>query len=363
MKMQRKWKCVWLGAVATIAMCVNALAANVTANTAVNIRSGPDNSASVVCVLPKDATAEKLGNSGNWIQVKYNNKTGYVYKRYLNDAEATTTVYVTASSLNVRSEPKASAEKIGALKKNAAVEVKASQNGWYKITYKGKTGYINAKYTTTTKPADTAKTKTTTVYTTADMNVRATPNKNGKHLGWLKKGTAVETYKKTDNGWYQIKFKGKTAYISGKYTTTTKPAEAVEESMGTVYTTADMNVRATPNKNGKHLGWLKKDTAVEPYKLINGWYEFKFKGQTAYISGKYTTATKPATVTEVKTTTVYTTADMNVRATPDKHSKQLGWLKKGTAVETYEQTNGWYQIEYNGQAAYISAKYTTTKKP
>ncbi|MDO4174257.1 MAG: SH3 domain-containing protein [Eubacteriales bacterium] len=355
MTMQRKWRCVCIGAVAAVAMCVSALAADVTANTAVNMRSGPDNSASVVCVLPKNASAEKLGNSGNWIKVKYKGKTGYVYKKYLKDAEATT-VYVTASSLNVREKPNTSAKTIGTLKKNTAVEVKSSQGDWYQITYNGKTGYISKKYTTTTKPA-TAQT-TTTIYTTADLNVRAKPDKSGKQLGWLKKGTAVETYGKT-NGWYQIKYKGQTAYISGKYVTTTKPTTA--QTTTTIYTTADLNVRAKPDKSGKQLGWLKKGTAVETYGKTNGWYQIKYKGQTAYISGKYVTTTKPTTAQT--TTTIYTTADLNVRAKPDKNSKKIGWLKKGKAVESYEQTNGWYKIDYNGQTGYISAKYTTTKKP
>ncbi|MCD8355625.1 MAG: SH3 domain-containing protein [Clostridia bacterium] len=217
MTMQKKWKCALMGTAAAVAVCANAWAADVTANTAVNIRSGPDNSASVVCVLPKNATAEKLGNSGNWIQVKYKDKTGYVYKRFLNNADTTVTAYVTASKLNVRAAPNTSATKLGTLEKNAAVEVKSTKNDWCEIEYNGKTAYISAKYMTTKKPEEATK----TVYTTADLNVRAAANKNGKKLGVLKKGTAVTTYK-LQNGWYEIKYNGKTGYISEKYTTTKK---------------------------------------------------------------------------------------------------------------------------------------------
>ena len=112
--------------------------------------------------------------------------------------------------------------------------------------------------------------------------------------------------------------------------------------------------------NGKKLGVLKKDTAVETYGKANGWYEIRYNGKKAYIGTKYTTTTKPATV---QTTTVYTTADLWIRAEASMNGKKLGVLKKDTAVETYGKANGWYEIRYNGAKAYIGAKYTTTTRP
>lgn len=293
MKMQKKWKYVLTGMLTAVLLAVNAWAANVIATTDVNMRRAPDNNASIVCTLRKNAKAEKLGNSGNWIHVKYNGKTGYIYKRYLKDENA--------------------------------------------------------------QPAK----KTTTVYTTGNLWVRATPDKvNGEKLGVLKKGTAVESYGKTANGWHEIRYQGKKAYISGKYVTTTKPAETAKTV--TVYTTANLRVRAAATTNSKRLGVLPKGTAVTTYGKANGWYTIEYNGKTAYICAKYTTTTKPTTV---KTTTVYTTADLWIRAEASMNGKKLGVMKQGTAVTTYGKANGWYEIRYNGRQAYIGAKYTTTTKP
>ena len=283
------------GTLAAVMACGGAFAASVRTTTDVNMRAKPDNASAVLCVLPKNAEAEKLGMEGNWYHLSYKDKDGYVYKKYIKDTEAA--------------------------------------------------------------PA----TETKTVYTTADLNVRATPDKAGKKLGVLKKGTAVETTG-LKNGWYTIKYNGKTGYISAKYTTETKPE--AKPTTKTVYTTGDLHVRAKPTKNSEKLGVLKKGTAVETTGLKNGWYTIKYNGKTAYICAKYTTEVKPGTEkpTTPATKTVYTTSDLNVRAEPNKNAKKLGVLKKGTEVKTITLKNGWYSIAYNGKTGYISAKYTTDKR-
>ena len=341
------------GTLAAVMACGGAFAASVRTTTDVNMRAKPDNASAVLCVLPKNAEAEKLGMEGNWYHLSYKDKDGYVYKKYIKDTEAapateTKTVYTTAD-LNVRATPDKAGKKLGVLKKGTAVETTGLKNGWYTIKYNGKTGYISAKYTTETKPETTK-----TVYTTGDLYVRAKPTKNSEKLGVLKKGTAVETTG-LKNGWYTIKYNGKTGYISAKYTTETKP-----ETTKTVYTTGDLYVRAKPTKNSEKLGVLKKGTAVETTGMKDGWYKITYKGKIGYISGKYVTTTKPGTA---ETTIVYTTANLNVRDKATTEGKKLGVLKKGTAVETLGLKNGWYTIKYNGKTAYICAKYTTEVKP
>ena len=279
------------GTLAAVMACGGAFAASVRTTTDVNMRAKPDNASAVLCVLPKNAEAEKLGMEGNWYHLSYKDKDGYVYKKYIKDTEAapateTKTVYTTAD-LNVRATPDKAGKKLGVLKKGTAVETTGMKDGWYKITYKGKTGYISGKYVTTTKPGTA---ETTIVYTTANLNVRDKATTEGKKLGVLKKGPTVETLG-LKNGWYTIKYNGKTAYICAKYTTEVKPGteKPTTPATKTVYTTSDLNVRAEPNKNAKKLGVLKKGTEVKTITLKNGWYSIAYNGKTGYISAKYTT--------------------------------------------------------------------------
>ena len=209
---------------------------------------------------------------------------------------ASKTVYV-KTDLNVHEQPDASSKVLGTLKKDTAVVVTEEKYGWYTITFNGQTGYISAKYTTETDPSTPTPTptpETKTVYTTENLKVRAQPNNSAEVLGTLKKGTKVETYGLKD-GWYEIKYEGKTGYISAKYTTETDPStpQPSPSPVLTVYTKEDLRVRAKPDNTSTVLGVLKKGTSVETLDEINGWYLIKYNNQDGYISKAYTTTEKP----------------------------------------------------------------------
>ena len=270
-------------------LCTSAFAASVTATTSVNVRVGPDNSSQVLCVMPQNATAEKIGVFGNWYEVKYQNTTGYVYKTYMTEGSATSTktMYVTASSLRVRSAPNTSAAAIGSLKKGEAVQAITLSNGWYSIQWNGATGYVSAQYLTETAPSA----NTSTLYMVSDsVTVYAAPKTSAKKLGTLAKGQAATTTAYTNN-WYTIKFNNTAGFVQAKDVSYTKPSTTTTR----VYVTASaLTVRASASSSGAVLGSLARGAAVDTYGLNNGWYTIKFNGQTAYISAQYTSKTKPS---------------------------------------------------------------------
>ncbi|MEK5500973.1 C39 family peptidase [Bacillus sp. FSL M8-0168] len=53
--------------------------------------------------------------------------------------------------------------------------------------------------------------------TTAALNVRKGPSVKYKRLGTLRKNTTINVKGKTTNNWYRISYKGKSAYVSGRY--------------------------------------------------------------------------------------------------------------------------------------------------
>ena len=289
-----KWRktCYRLFAVVLSAtlLCTSAFAASVTATTSVNVRIGPDNTSQVLCVMPQNATAEKIGVFGNWYEVKYQNTTGYVYKTYMTEGGSTSTktMYVTASSLRVRSAPSTSAAAIGSLKKGEAVQAITLSNGWYSIQWNGATGYVSAQYLTETAPG----TSSSTIYMVSDsVTVYAAPKTSATKLGTLAKGQAATMTAYTNN-WYTIKFNNTAGFVQAKDISYTKPSTTTTTR---VYVTASsLAVRATASTNGAKLGSLARGAAVDTYGLNNGWYTIKFNGQTAYISAQYTSKTAPS---------------------------------------------------------------------
>ena len=68
--------------------------ATVTEN--VNFRTGPSTSYSSITVISKGSSIEVLSTSGNWVNAKYNGKTGYIYKDYVSNSTSTSMFEVLA---------------------------------------------------------------------------------------------------------------------------------------------------------------------------------------------------------------------------------------------------------------------------
>ena len=76
-------------------------------------------------------------------------------------------------------------------------------------------------------------------------------------------------------------------------------------------------------------------------------------------TGAASTPTTPSTPSTGKVVTV-TGGSVNVRNAADTSGKILGIVKKGQTLPYLSTAStGWYCVQYNGQTAYISNKYTT----
>ena len=151
-------------AVLSTVCVVSASAASVgvgTVNTdALRLRDEASTSATVLGTASKGDTVVVLEDAGNgWYKVDYKSVEGYMSGEYLNvSAKADVTigyglVQSQGSPLNVRSGPGTSYGKVTSLNNGAVVNIVGIDNGWYKISFNGKTGYVRSDYMTITKEA------------------------------------------------------------------------------------------------------------------------------------------------------------------------------------------------------------------
>lgn len=146
----------------------------------VNVREAANTTCKILGLLEKNTSIVRIGVGDNgWSKVKYNNKTAYISSKYLTTKKPQTSsnisqnnnsntskpsdssnkndivyyntvdeyVYVTASSLNIRSGPSTECKIIGKLKKNTKVHrIAVSDCGWSKIEYNNITGHVSSKY-------------------------------------------------------------------------------------------------------------------------------------------------------------------------------------------------------------------------
>ena len=146
----------------TCVCIVGASAASVGVGTvnadALRLRDSASTEGAILATAPQgDAVVilEDVGN--NWYKVDYKAVQGYMSGEFLTVAQKADVaigygkVDADGSSLNVRSGPATTFDKVAVLPADAVVEIVGIDSGWDKITYNGVTGYVSSEFMTTTK--------------------------------------------------------------------------------------------------------------------------------------------------------------------------------------------------------------------
>ncbi len=126
----------------------------------VNVRSGPSTDKSILGDLERGTVITVTGIENDWCSFDYKGQTGYIYGKWLTETdkevtdlesgaqesnkkftERTMTVDC-SKGVNIRSDADINSAKLGVLEKGAKVKVTDEKNGWWRINYNGKIGYV-----------------------------------------------------------------------------------------------------------------------------------------------------------------------------------------------------------------------------
>lgn len=106
---------------------------------------------------------------------------------------------IAGSVVNLREEPNTSANVLDKLPEGTEVKVLSSSDGWHKVIYNGKTGWVCGDYLSIKE----ARLGTGTV-TAEVLNVRSKPDKSSDAIAKLNKGNRVIAISRSGD-WYKIK--------------------------------------------------------------------------------------------------------------------------------------------------------------
>ena len=357
--------------------------------TSLNVRSGPSTSNGVIGSLKQNDKVEVISESNGWSKVKFSGKEGYVSSTYLKDSNGGNTgggsenpnptpgktKVVTATSLNVRSGPSTSNGVIGSLKQNDKVEVISESNGWSKVKFSGKEGYVSSTYLKDSDGGNTGggsenpnptpgKTK---VVTATSLNVRSGPSTSNSVIGSLKQNDKVEVISES-NGWSNVKYSGKEGYASSTYLKesdggSTGGNETPSTSNSKTVLATSLNVRSGPSTSNSIIGSLKQNDKVEVISESNGWSKIKFNGKEGYVSSIYLKDSDSGNTgggsenPNPSNNKIVTATSLNVRSGPSTSDSVIGSLRQNEVVEVISESNGWSKIKFNGKEGYVSSDY------
>lgn len=216
----------------------------------VRVRSNAGTNSSIISRVRKGTKVEVLGKKatndryGLWYRIKApNGLIGWLCGDYLNvngsvpaqksgssqGGQSSGTGYVTASVLNIRSVPSTRGNApIGKLTRGTKVNIVGQGNGWYKIQWGSKQGWVSANYITKKSPSSNSNGSSKKKVQSAEGYVNTRAGLNLRKLPVISGGTLVTAlpYKtsvkiKAQKGdWYQVETSGgKTGWVFSKYIT------------------------------------------------------------------------------------------------------------------------------------------------
>ena len=134
----------------------------------VNMREGPGFDRAVLCRVPEYVDLHRTGIvTSGWCRVTYKDQEGFIATHYLAEKhpgeseseivqeEAVDDVVYTTREVNFRKTPGTDKTIIGRIPQGTELKRTAiSQEGWGKVTYDGKTGYVSGDFLSKEMPAE-----------------------------------------------------------------------------------------------------------------------------------------------------------------------------------------------------------------
>jgi len=212
---------------------------------------------------------------------------------------------VTADVLNVRSGAGTGHNVISKVKSGQVLQVIGQENGWFKVSVNGQTGYVSGDFVTTggNKGTTTTVQQGTGTYTVnvSSLNVRTGPSASHTVLGSVNKGKTVQVVGEVQD-WFKINFNGGTGYVSKDFvtkggsavsnetqqpTTNNNNTTTVQTGGSYVVNTGALKVRTGPATYNPVIGGVTNGKVLNVTGAENGWYKINHNGRTGYVSADF----------------------------------------------------------------------------
>lgn len=206
----------------------------------------------------------------------------------INKVDAASYNYITTSNLNLRASMSTSSQKLVTIPKGGKVTlIMKYSNGWSKVTYSGRTGYVASQYikaagnNTTPTPSPSPSSKT--ARTTAVLNLRRGAGTSYSSIMKIPQNASVNVIASYSNGWSKVSYSGRTGFVSSQYLTTGGGVQSNNNNNSTGRCTSGYatNTLIIVDKSSRRVNFYRNCRLVRSMPCAIG------KASTQTPSGKY----------------------------------------------------------------------------
>lgn len=260
---------------------------------------------------------------------------------------------ITAETIRIRAEATTDSKIIEIGNAGEKVDIVGLEGDWYKVSFKGKTGYIYKDYLTPdgeVTPSDqtnentSAATQSPETSTTPETTPSETPTQTTNDKA-MELGNVVN--------------KETSAYLLPNFTSTKIEKVNKDQEIKLITTMANWaKIEINQKEAWIPKTFLMKEVSVETTKPTEQQPEETTETQPETQQPEQTT--QPAVS---KAAYISSNASAHFRSGPSTSSQSLGKLPKNTKITITGEENGWYKVSYNGKEGYISKSLVTEGEP
>ncbi|WHX99432.1 SH3 domain-containing protein [Neobacillus sp. DY30] len=202
------------------------------------------------------------------------------------------------------------------------------------------------------------------------VNVRKGPGLSYQLVKQVNKGEKFTIIKEQED-WIQIQLSAaKTGWVANWVVTKTTNGTTTNGLNNSNNKTAEANtdqlrVRTGPGTNFRIIGYLNKGQAVSVIDDNENWIKISAGFGDGWVTREYLDFNTKSTTSKddnhnKSIGTGNITDTLNVRNEPSTTGRVIGKLEKGSSITIYSKKNGWVEIKYGNQRAWVSADYVQT---
>ena len=255
----------------------------------VRMRKDAGTSYAILGAYDKGTKMTVTGAKNDWYKVSYSGKTGYVRSDYMTisvpkatttSSSATYTGVINGDEVRMRKGAGTSYAILGAYNNGTKMTVTGSKDGWYKVSYNGKSGYVCGEYMRITPKTKYSTAKSGTV--SGSVNFRMGPSSSDFSVICKQSSGTKVRITGLYGSWYEVTVDGKYGYISKSYIKLDKNG-----SQSGVVTGDEVRMRSGPGTSYSVLGYYNSGTKLTVNGKSGDWYSVTINGVSGYMHSDY----------------------------------------------------------------------------
>lgn len=259
------------------------------------IYKGPGTNYAVLTQLGSGQPVVKVGTTGGWTIIQWNDQTAYVLSSLLSNyssggsssTSTSGTLMKATSNVNVRSGPGTGHAIVGWLAKGETITKLGTSGKWTIVKYGGQTCYVSSNYLKATSGSSSSSSSSNTTSQTllaarVPTTVYSGPSTANRAIGYLDVGQTV-IYLDAIGNWYKVQYGANIAYVYIPDMRVVGASDPVYTASGYVYAYNSVRVYSSANTSSSTLGYLYAGDYAPRTGTTGSFTRITFNGVTGYV--------------------------------------------------------------------------------